>query len=170
VTILVATELIHDLRDRRPWVVLAPSDDVFEGLPRGWVEGLFEPANVEALIDLAENHVCVASSDPARLVTLLGEQVGELSRIGHRLTSASGAVIEVDRLLLPRSLGGWCASSPREPRVPRFLPERDRVAPRPDSRDAGLPRFPSRPARLLPRPESGDATLPRIRPRPPAVE
>jgi hypothetical protein len=111
VTILVATELIHDLRGRGPWVVLAPSEDVFNGLPRGWLDAVFQPANVEALIDLAENHLCVAAGPGSPLVTLLGEHVSDQAGVGHLRPLANGALIEVERLLLPPSLRGRCAPS-----------------------------------------------------------
>ncbi len=89
VTILVATELIHDLRGRGPWVVLAPSEDVFNGLPRGWLD----------------------AGPGSPLVTLLGEHVSDQAGVGHLRPLANGALIEVERLLLPPSLRGRCAPS-----------------------------------------------------------
>jgi hypothetical protein len=83
-TILVATQLIDDLREPRPWIVLAPTDDAFAALPPGLLDALFAPGGVEQLIDLAELHVGCAAPPQ------LGECVASLLGLPLPLALANG--------------------------------------------------------------------------------
>jgi uncharacterized surface protein with fasciclin (FAS1) repeats len=114
VTILVATQVLDDLRAAGPWLVLAPPDDAFAHWPRAQLEALFARSNIEQLVDLAELHV--ARAIPARrggpLCSLLGEPLriapdGHVNegraRIVGRRRCDNGVIAVVDRVLLPWS-------------------------------------------------------------------
>ncbi len=126
VTILVATQVLDDLRAAGPWLVLAPTDDAFAHWPRARLEALFARSNIEQLVDLAELHV--ARGIPAGEVGLLRSLLGELIRIapdGHvnegrarilsRLKCENGVIAVVDRLLLPRFGPASIQAAPQAP-------------------------------------------------------
>ncbi len=115
VTILVASQVLEDLRAPGPWLVLAPPDDAFAQLPGLMLRSLLSAARVEALVDLAE-HLVVRAPFPrggGRLRTLLGEVVeidgagvvdGGAGRVRSVRLADNGTVAVVDRVLLPRAL------------------------------------------------------------------
>jgi uncharacterized surface protein with fasciclin (FAS1) repeats len=113
VTILVATQVLDDLRATGPWLVLAPPDDAFARWPRLRLESLFARSNIEPLVDLAELHVARTGpgGEAGLLQSLRGEplhiapdgQVNEgQARVLGRLRCTNGVIGVVDRVLLPR--------------------------------------------------------------------
>jgi uncharacterized surface protein with fasciclin (FAS1) repeats len=114
ITILVATQLIDDLREAGPWLVLAPSDVAFARLEERELDGLLAGAEIETLIDLAEHHV---ARSPTRRIggpytSLLGEvftigadgRIDGGARIVARYACANGSIAVVDRVVVPPSL------------------------------------------------------------------
>ncbi len=111
VTILVATQVLDDLRAAGPWLVLAPPDDAFGHWPRARLEALFARSNIEQLVDLAELHVArgLPEREGEPLRSLLGEpiriadgQVNEgRAHIVSRRRCRNGVLVVVDRVLLP---------------------------------------------------------------------
>jgi hypothetical protein len=109
--ILVASLVLDDLRTPGPWLLLAPPDEAFEELPPDLLPSLFRRADVESLVDLAENHVARAPLPRAggALRSLLGEPVvvhpsGRLARGGRIVRWQPfdhGVLGVVDRVLWP---------------------------------------------------------------------
>jgi hypothetical protein len=112
--VLVATEILEDLRTPGPWLLLAPPDSAFDALPAGVMRSLFARSRVESLVDLAEHHVARATRPRAggAFRSLLGEPIvvdatGRLAG-GVRIVGwhpfDDGVLAEVDRVLWPSSL------------------------------------------------------------------
>jgi uncharacterized surface protein with fasciclin (FAS1) repeats len=110
VTVLVATQLIDDLRGTGPYVVLAPTDEAFDALPSGTLSRLMLRANVESLVDLAENHIATHGlSQSGSVRTLLGTSLRVTAntvspfgvRIVDRWRESNGVVVAIDHVLLP---------------------------------------------------------------------
>lgn len=59
VAAVVAAELVDVLSNAGPFTVFAPTNDAFNKLPAGTVEGLLKPEKKEALQDILQYHVIV---------------------------------------------------------------------------------------------------------------
>lgn len=59
VTAVKAAELVDVLSNTGPFTVFAPTNDAFNKLPAGTVEGLLKPEKKEALQDILQYHVIV---------------------------------------------------------------------------------------------------------------
>jgi uncharacterized surface protein with fasciclin (FAS1) repeats len=59
-----AAELVDALSNAGPFTVFAPVNAAFDALPEGTVEGLLKPEKKEALQDILQYHVAVASFQP----------------------------------------------------------------------------------------------------------
>ncbi|MES2395527.1 MAG: fasciclin domain-containing protein [Bacteroidota bacterium] len=59
VAAVVAAELVDVLSNAGPFTVFAPTNDAFNKLPAGTVEGLLKPEKLEALQDILQYHVIV---------------------------------------------------------------------------------------------------------------
>ncbi len=113
VTILVGTQLVDDLRDPGPWLVIAPTDAAFARIAGRDVGRLFATSAIESLIDFAERRVArSASGQPGGSYTsLLGDRfsigaddrIDDGTRIVARRKCSNGVVAVVDRIVLPPS-------------------------------------------------------------------
>jgi uncharacterized surface protein with fasciclin (FAS1) repeats len=97
VTILVATELVDDLRAPGPFDVFAPSEKAFDALSPPSLARLFCPHNIEALIDFAEACVGVRDGLALREPVLTEPQV-----------CTNGLIHVVDHLVFPPGLVRAC--------------------------------------------------------------
>lgn len=59
VAAVVAADLVDVLSNAGPFTVFAPTNDAFNKLPAGTVEGLLKPEKLEALQDILQYHVIV---------------------------------------------------------------------------------------------------------------
>lgn len=59
VAAVVAAELVDVLSNAGPFTVFAPTNDAFNKLPAGTVEGLLKPEQLDALQDILQYHVIV---------------------------------------------------------------------------------------------------------------
>jgi len=59
VAAVVAAELVDVLSNAGPFTVFAPTNDAFNKLPAGTVEGLLKPEKLDALQDILQYHVIV---------------------------------------------------------------------------------------------------------------
>ena len=105
VTLLVATELLDDLRDPGPWVVFAPDEAAFGALPDGLLETWFGPDHVERLVDVAENHIARLGRSPrgGARTSLLGEPIDPSATRGEVIACTNGIVVVFDRVRVPRA-------------------------------------------------------------------
>lgn len=114
-TILVRTLFIDDLRERGPWLVLAPPDEAFARLPAGTLESLFRPSAIDDLVDLAERHI--VRSPSARDSSLLSRKLafvgaGRATVLARRACS-NGLIVSVDRVAVgPRLRWGLLSAVP----------------------------------------------------------
>ena len=109
VTLLVATQLIDDLRGRGPYIVLAPTDAAVDALPVARLQRLSTRVHADALVDLGENHVAAHALGPSGAVrTLFGTSLrlerGRVTptdaRVVERWQATNGIVLALDRVLL----------------------------------------------------------------------
>lgn len=91
VTVLVATELIDDLRGPGRFEVLAPPDEAFARLPHAALAHLFARENVETLVDYAES--LVRPREPGTVV--------EAAADGELLVCTNGIIRVSPRAALP---------------------------------------------------------------------
>jgi uncharacterized surface protein with fasciclin (FAS1) repeats len=54
-----AADLVNSLSNAGPFTVFAPTNEAFDKLPKGTVEGLLKPEKKDALIDVLQYHVVV---------------------------------------------------------------------------------------------------------------
>jgi uncharacterized surface protein with fasciclin (FAS1) repeats len=59
VTAIKAGELVDALSNAGPFTVFAPTNEAFNKLPAGTVEGLLKPESKETLVDILQYHVAV---------------------------------------------------------------------------------------------------------------
>jgi uncharacterized surface protein with fasciclin (FAS1) repeats len=115
-SMLVASELLDDLRTPGPWTVLVPNDTAIARWPSGALDRLFDPDEVEALIDLGEHHVARggisrAPREPISIATLGGAErrvalleggsSGEVTAALASLRCRNGHVLLIDEVLAP---------------------------------------------------------------------
>lgn len=103
-TILVRTLFVDDLRDRGPWLVLAPTDEAFALLPPGMLAALFKPLAIEDLIDLAEAHIVRSAIPVGRSLSGSHPFPGYGARVLARKRCSNGAISVVDRVCIPPRL------------------------------------------------------------------
>ena len=63
VAALQAASLVDALANAGPFTVFAPTNAAFDKLPKGTVEGLLEPANKPALVNVLYHHVITSARD-----------------------------------------------------------------------------------------------------------
>lgn len=61
VAAVVAGDRVDSLANPGPFTVFAPTNDAFNKLPKGTVEGLLEPSKIEALQNILEYHVIIGT-------------------------------------------------------------------------------------------------------------
>ena len=103
-TILVRTLFVDDLRDRGPWLVLAPTDEAFALLPPGMLQALFKPLAIEDLIDLAESHIVLSAVPVGRSPSRSHPFPDHGGRVLARKRCSNGTISVVDRVCIPPRL------------------------------------------------------------------
>lgn len=113
-----AAGLIHDLQEKGPLTVFAPSDDAFASLPSKMAMDLLRPENKEKLATILKYHVVsakVAAKDAVQLesaMTLAGEfvrisirdgrlAVNDANVVINDLEASNGIIHVIDKVLLP---------------------------------------------------------------------
>ncbi len=121
VTALQTAELVEALKAKGPFTVFAPTDDAFEALPAGTLEGLLEPEAKDQLIRLLKHHVVegkVTAADaqglseaPTMAGTTLAIQakdggviIGGAKVVQADVKSKNGIIHVVDAVLLPADM------------------------------------------------------------------
>ena len=117
VTAIKAAELVDVLSNAGPFTVFAPTNDAFNKLPAGTVDGLLKPEKKEALADILQYHVFVGV---LKLDNLSDGQVFNMVNSGNvtigvkdgkytvnganiiaTVPSSNGIIYVVDQVLLP---------------------------------------------------------------------
>jgi uncharacterized surface protein with fasciclin (FAS1) repeats len=117
VTAIKAAELVDVLSNAGPFTVFAPTNDAFNKLPAGTVEGLLKPEKKDALADVLQYHVFVGV---LKLENLSDGQVFNMVNSGNvtigvkdgkytvnganivaTVPSSNGVIYVVDQVLLP---------------------------------------------------------------------
>lgn len=93
ISILLRTELTHDLRYAGPFVVLAPTDAAFESLPPGVFASYFRRESAETLVDFVEAHV-------------FRRRAGRPCATGEEWVCSNGVVRVHHHVSLPTSFAG----------------------------------------------------------------
>jgi uncharacterized surface protein with fasciclin (FAS1) repeats len=117
VTAIKAAELVDVLSNAGPFTVFAPTNEAFNKLPAGTVDGLLKPEKKEALADILQYHVFVGV---LKLENLSDGQVFNMVNSGNvtigvkdgkytvnganivaTVPSSNGIIYVVDQVLLP---------------------------------------------------------------------
>lgn len=117
VTAIKAAELVDVLTNAGPFTVFAPTNDAFNKLPAGTVEGLLKPEKKEALADILQYHVFVGVLKLENLSdgqvfnmvnggnVTIGVKEGKYTVNGSNIIatvpSSNGVIYVVDQVLLP---------------------------------------------------------------------
>lgn len=118
VTAVKAAELVDALSNAGPFTVFAPTNEAFEKLPAGTVEGLLTPEKKDALIDILQYHVSVGVYKAESFTD--GQNLGQVNggnikiamvegkplingkaHIIASIPAANGVIHVVDEVLLP---------------------------------------------------------------------
>ncbi len=118
VTAVKAAELVDALSNAGPFTVFAPTNEAFDKLPKGTVEGLLKPEKKADLSDILEYHVSLGVFKPEQLVEGLdlgqvngkravvhikdGKQYINDAQIIASVPAANGIVHVIDGVLLPK--------------------------------------------------------------------
>jgi len=93
VTAIKAGELVDALSNAGPFTVFAPTNEAFNKLPAGTVEGLLKPASKESLVDILQYHVSVGVYKAEALKD--GQNIGQVN--GDNITiTKKGTVLYVN--------------------------------------------------------------------------
>ncbi len=117
VTALKAAELVNALANAGPFTVFAPTNAAFDKLPKGTVDDLLKPENVNSLRNILQHHVTTSAFDVADLTDgmTLGMADGgsvTIKRTGDEITvdgakivasvrGSNGMVHVVDAVIVP---------------------------------------------------------------------
>ncbi|MDQ7916893.1 fasciclin domain-containing protein [Mesonia sp. MT50] len=71
VSALQGAGMVAKLESEGPFTVLAPTNDAFNKLPKGSVEGLMKPDNKEKLEDVLSYHIIPGAVDSSKLMDLI---------------------------------------------------------------------------------------------------
>lgn len=118
VTAVKAGELVDALSNAGPFTVFAPTNDAFNKLPAGTVEGLLKPESKETLVDILQYHVSVGVYKTEMMQE--GQNIGQVNggnviitkkdgayyvngnaKIVASIPAANGIVHVIDAVLLP---------------------------------------------------------------------
>ena len=89
VTAVKAGELVDALSNAGPFTVFAPTNDAFNKLPAGTVEGLLKPESKDALVDILQYHVSVGVYRTEMLQD--GQNIGQVNGGNIKITKKDGA-------------------------------------------------------------------------------
>lgn len=114
-----AAELVDVLSNAGPFTVFAPTNAAFDKLPKGTVENLLKPENLEALKDILQYHVYVGVLKAESLID--GQRLGQVnggnivitikdgkpvingkSHIIASIPASNGIIHVIDEVLLPQ--------------------------------------------------------------------
>jgi uncharacterized surface protein with fasciclin (FAS1) repeats len=70
-----AADLVSILKGDGPYTVLAPTDEAFDKLPEGTIEGLLKPENKDKLVAILTYHVIPSKAMAADVIKLDGKEV-----------------------------------------------------------------------------------------------
>jgi uncharacterized surface protein with fasciclin (FAS1) repeats len=94
VTAIKAGELVNALSNAGPFTVFAPTNEAFNKLPAGTVEGLLKPESKETLVDILQYHVAVGvyKSEALKEGQNIGHQnIGQVNGDNINITKKEGA-------------------------------------------------------------------------------
>lgn len=89
VTAVQAGELVDALSNAGPFTVFAPTNDAFNKLPAGTVEGLLKPESKESLVDILQYHVSVGVYKTELMQD--GQSIGQVNGGNIKITKKDGA-------------------------------------------------------------------------------
>ena len=89
VTAIKAGELVDALSNAGPFTVFAPTNEAFNKLPAGTVEGLLKPESKETLVDILQYQVSVGVYKAAALKD--GQSIGQVNGDNVKITKKEGA-------------------------------------------------------------------------------
>ena len=89
VTAIKAGELVDALSNAGPFTVFAPTNEAFNKLPVGIVEGLLKPESKETLVDILQYHVAVGVYKAEALKD--GQIIGQVNGDNINITKKEGA-------------------------------------------------------------------------------
>ena len=89
VAAIKAGELVDALSNAGPFTVFAPTNEAFNKLPAGTVEGLLKPESKETLIDILQYHVSVGVYKAEALKD--GQSIGQVNGDNLIITKKEGA-------------------------------------------------------------------------------
>lgn len=89
VTAVKAGELVDALSNAGPFTVFAPTNDAFNKLPVGTVEGLLKPESKETLVDILQYHVSVGVYKTEMMQE--GQNIGQVNGGNVIITKKEGA-------------------------------------------------------------------------------
>ena len=84
-----AAGLVETLQGKGPFTVFAPTNEAFEALPAGTVEGLLKPENKEKLTKVLTCHVVAADAMSAAISKMIADDKGE-----HDVKTVGGCVLK----------------------------------------------------------------------------
>ena len=90
VTAIKAGELVDALSNAGPFTVFAPTNDAFNKLPPGTVEGLLKPESKETLIDILQYHVSLGVFKMDALKD--GQSIGQVNGDNIKITKKAGVL------------------------------------------------------------------------------
>lgn len=103
VTALKAANLVNALANAGPFTVFAPTNAAFDRLPKGTVEDLLKPANVDKLRNILQHHVTTSVWDVADLTDGMTLSMAD----GNSVTIVkSGSDVMVDGAKIVASVRG----------------------------------------------------------------
>jgi uncharacterized surface protein with fasciclin (FAS1) repeats len=94
VTAIKAGELVDALSNAGPFTVFAPTNEAFNKLPAGTVEGLLKPESKETLVDILQYHVAVGvyKTEALKEGQNIGHQnIGQVNGDNINITKKEGA-------------------------------------------------------------------------------
>lgn len=103
VAALKAADLVNTLSNAGPFTVFAPTNAAFDKLPKGTVENLLKPENVDKLRNVLQHHVTVSVFEPDQLTDGLELSMadGKVAKITHE-----GSSILIDGAKIVASVRG----------------------------------------------------------------
>ena len=88
VTAIKAGELVDALSNAGPFTVFAPTNEAFNNLPAGTVEGLLKPSSKETLVDILQYHVSLGVFKTEALKD--GQSIGQVNGDNIKITKKDG--------------------------------------------------------------------------------
>ncbi len=103
VAALKAADLVNSLSNAGPFTVFAPTNAAFDKLPKGTVEELLKPENINKLRAVLQHHVTVSVFDPDQLTDGLELSMadGKSAKISHQ-----GSTVLIDGAKIVASVRG----------------------------------------------------------------